>query len=73
MPMYEVRATVDATMDFCVSAEDESEARSRVREYLKYVDKGSVHKQRIKIKTNRPDVFTHCFFMGVRIEDCNEY
>ena len=69
---FEVRASVEMTVDFEIEADSESEAKQKAKDYLPYIDCGRLEDQPVTVKTNAGDDLTNLFIMGVEIEDCNE-
>lgn len=72
MAKFEIRASVNMTVDFDITAEDETSAERKVENYLKYVSGGKLDNQVISVKTEKDDLLTHLFVMECEIEDCNE-
>jgi hypothetical protein len=72
MPKFDIRVSVEMTLDFEVVAEDEFVARDKIDEYLKHVQGGKIDEQRLSIKTDDGDKLTNCFIMEAQIEDVNE-
>jgi hypothetical protein len=72
MAKFEVRAGVQMTMDFEVTAQTEGEAEIKVKEYLRHVPGGKLDGQRISLETDGDDKLTHCFVMDCECDDVNE-
>jgi len=69
---FEVRADVQMTMDFVVQAEDELDARMKIKDLLCYVEGGKPDTQAINVKMPKGDKFTNCFVMECQVDDVNE-
>lgn len=68
---YEIRAEINATLDFKITALNEWEARKRVGNYLRHVDGGKLDKQAISVKCKDGDQLTNLFVMDCEIQDVN--
>jgi hypothetical protein len=69
---YQIRADVNMTVDFDITANTEADAKCKLRHYLRYVEGGKVEEQDISVKCKKGDGMTNCFIMDVTIDDCNE-
>lgn len=58
---WNARATVSATFDFEVEAETEHQAKTRVREYLAFVQGGNPEGQKLSVETQDGDTCTGIF------------
>jgi len=69
---YEVRVSVEMTVDFKIEADSDCQVRTAVKNYLPYIENGKLEKQPISIKVDDNDEVTNIFVLEARVEDLNE-
>ncbi len=58
---WNARVSTNVTVDFEIEAETESEVKSRIREYLAFVQGGNPEGQALAVKTKAEDKVTGLF------------